>query len=147
MSLSAKIFIGLALGIAFGIFFGEPMKIFGIVGEAFIQLLQMSVLPFVTFSLISGVGRLTYREAFSLAKKCGAFLLLLWAIALTMVALIPLAFPNWESASFFSTALIEEERGVNFLDLYIPANPFLRCRFPLCETALSLALLEWAKLP
>ena len=100
------------------------MKIFGFVGEAFIQLLQMSVLPFVTFSLISGVGRLTYREAFSLAKKGGAFLLLLWAIALAMVTLIPLAFPNWESASFFSTALVEEEKEANFLNLYIPANPF-----------------------
>ena len=124
MSLSAKIFTGLALGIAFGIFFGENLKFLGIVGEAFIQLLQMSVLPFVTFSLITGLGRLTYREALSLAKKCGGILLILWTVALIMVILIPLAFPNWDSASFFSTALVEEKKQVDFLRLYIPANPF-----------------------
>lgn len=124
MSLSAKIFLGLALGIACGIFFGESIEFLGIIGEAFIQLLQMSVLPFVTFSLITGLGRLSYREALSLAKKCGAILLLLWAIALSMVTLIPLAFPDWESASFFSTTLVDAGAEVDFLKLYIPANPF-----------------------
>ena len=124
MSLSAKIFIGLASGIASGVFFGESINFLGIIGEGFIQLLQMSVLPFVTFSLITGLGRLNYREALSLAKKCGALLLLLWGIALTMVTLIPLAFPDWESSSFFSATLIEEGERVDFLKLYIPANPF-----------------------
>ena len=124
LSLSAKIFLGLALGIAFGIFFGESISFLGIIGEAFIQLLQMSVLPFVTFSLVTGLGRLTYHEALSLAKKCGALLLLLWAIALSMVSLIPLAFPDWESASFFSSTLVNAGKEVDFLKLYIPANPF-----------------------
>lgn len=124
LGLSTKIFLGLALGIACGIFFGETITFLGIIGEAFIQLLQMSVLPFVTFSLITGLGRLSYREALSLAKKCGALLLLLWAIALSMVALIPMAFPAWKSASFFSKTLVEAGENVDFLALYIPANPF-----------------------
>ena len=38
--------------------------------------------------------------------------------------LTPLAFPPAESASFFSTSLVEPPKPVNFLDLYIPSNPF-----------------------
>jgi hypothetical protein len=40
------------------------------------------------------------------------------------VLLTPLAFPDWPSASFFSTSLVEEAKPVDFLKLYIPANPF-----------------------
>ncbi len=124
MSLSTKIFIGLFSGIAFGIFFGEIIQPIGIVGEAFIRLLQMSVLPFVMFSLITGVGRLTASEAFSLAKKCGGFLALLWVVAIIMVILTPMAYPNWESASFFSPSLVKEKESISLLELYIPDNPF-----------------------
>ncbi|MFQ5992566.1 MAG: cation:dicarboxylate symporter family transporter, partial [Nitrospiraceae bacterium] len=56
MSLSAKILIGMVLGIIAGIFFGEEVAFLQIIGEGFIQLLQMSVLPFVTLSLIVGLG-------------------------------------------------------------------------------------------
>jgi len=33
-------------------------------------------------------------------------------------------FPDWETASLFSTTLVEEQKPFNFLELYIPANPF-----------------------
>jgi ABC-type amino acid transport substrate-binding protein len=36
---------------------------------------------------------------------------------------LPLSFPNWESASFFSTALLEQPEPFNFLE-FIPSNPF-----------------------
>ena len=48
----------------------------------------------------------------------------LWAIALVYAFLIPLAFPDVESAMFFSTALVERRPAFNFVDLYIPSNPF-----------------------
>lgn len=124
MSLSAKIFLGMALGILVGIFFGEEAAALHMIGDAFIQLLQMTILPFVVLSLVTGVGRLTYREALELARKAGAVLLVLWAIAVAMVAAIPLAFPDWKSASFYSPALSEEPTRVDYLQLYIPSNPF-----------------------
>ena len=124
MSLSTKIFIGLTSGIAFGIFFGEIIHPIGVVGEAFIRLLQMSILPFIMFSLITGVGSLTAKEALSLAKKCGGFLVFLWGIAIFMVILTPMAYPNWESASFYSPSLVEEKNNISLLELYIPDNPF-----------------------
>ena len=38
--------------------------------------------------------------------------------------LIPLAFPAVETASFFSTTLVERRPPFNFVDLFIPSNPF-----------------------
>ena len=51
-------------------------------------------------------------------------MLVLWGLALTIVALVPLAYPNWPAASFFSSTLVETGDGTDFLDLFIPANPF-----------------------
>lgn len=62
----------------------------------------MTVQPYVTVSLIAGLGRLTYQDARALGVKAGAVLLVLWAIALGTVFLFPLTFPELESASFFS---------------------------------------------
>ncbi len=84
----------------------------------------MTVLPYVILSLITGLGHLNYSEAVSLAKKGGLFLLLLWALVIATVLVIPLAYPVWKTASFFSTALIEKAQDFNLLELYIPANPF-----------------------
>jgi hypothetical protein len=57
MSLATRALIGFALGVGSGIFFGEIIAPVGIVGDAFIGLLQMTVLPYVTVSLILGLGQ------------------------------------------------------------------------------------------
>ena len=124
MSLSTKVLLGMALGILVGVFFGEEVAFFQTLGEAFIRLLQMSVLPYMTISLILGLGSLKFSEALTLAKQCGLLLLGFWIICLAVVLLMPLAFPDWESASFFSTSLVQEKQEFDFLKLYIPANPF-----------------------
>jgi Na+/H+-dicarboxylate symporter len=124
MSLSTKVLLGLVLGIATGLFFGEVVAPLEVVGEAFIKLLQMTVLPYLTVSLVAGLASLTYSDALSLAKKGGLVMLFLWAVALSTVLLMPLAFPDWVSASFFSTALVRDVQEFDFLNLYIPANPF-----------------------
>lgn len=124
MTLSTKVLIGLALGILAGMFFGEIVSPLGVIGDVFIQLLQMTVLPYVVVSLIVGLGRLKYGEAISLAKTCGALLIATWGLTLMFVLLMPPMFPEWETASLFSTTLVEERRPFNFMELYIPANPF-----------------------
>ena len=124
MSLSTRVLIGLGLGALAGIFFGEDAAFLKVFGDAFIQLLQMTVLPYMMTSLIAGLGGLSFQQAAVLGKKCGLLLLVLWAIGLAMVLLAPLAFPEWESASFFSTSLIEPKKPFNFLGLYIPSNLF-----------------------
>ncbi len=84
----------------------------------------MTVLPYVTVSLVTGFGRLGSREATLLARRAGGFLLLLWGIALAAALAMPLSFPAWEAASFFSTSLVEEPSAFDLVSLYIPANPF-----------------------
>lgn len=124
MSLSSKVLLGLGLGIFLGLLIGEWVSPLGMVGEGFILLLQMPVLPYVALSLIASLGRLDYQVASQLARKGGALLLILWLLSLIMVAIYPLSFPNWESASFFSTSLVTVPEKVSFLGMYIPANIF-----------------------
>jgi Na+/H+-dicarboxylate symporter len=124
MSLSTKILIGLVTGAACGLFFGELVGFLRIVGDAFVMLLQMSVLPYVLFSLVAGLGSLDMARARELARTTGMVLLVTWFISLLFVALFPLALPRWESAAFFSSTLVEPAPAFDFLSLYIPANPF-----------------------
>ena len=123
MSLSAKIFLGLGLGIATGIFLGEITAPLKAVGAAYVQLLQMAVLPYIMITLMSGLGKLKYGEAVRLSYRVGSLLVLIWAFTFALLYLLPLSFPNWESASFFSTALLEQPEPFNFLE-FIPSNPF-----------------------
>jgi Na+/H+-dicarboxylate symporter len=57
-SLSAKVAAGLAAGIAVGLFLGESASVLQVVADAYIKLLQMMVLPYVTVSIIGGLGAL-----------------------------------------------------------------------------------------
>jgi Na+/H+-dicarboxylate symporter len=123
MSLSTQIFLGLGLGIATGIFLGEITAPLKLVGGGFVQLLQMAVLPYIIIALISGLGKLNYQEAVRLSLRVGSLLVLFWAMTLAVVYLLPLTFPAWASASFFSTTLLEQSQEFNFLE-FIPSNPF-----------------------
>jgi hypothetical protein len=111
MSLASKVLVGLVLGIATGIALGEWAGALAVVGRGFILLLQMAVLPFVVVSLIGGLGRLDARQAIAIARSGGLVLLLLWAIVMAVVLAFPVAFPDWESASFFSHAMVAIAAG------------------------------------
>ena len=84
----------------------------------------MTVLPYVTVSIIGGLGALDAAQARTLGKRVGLILVLLWALALAAVLLFPLMFPPNQNASFFSTTLLQEREPFDFLNLYIPTNPF-----------------------
>jgi Na+/H+-dicarboxylate symporter/ABC-type amino acid transport substrate-binding protein len=123
-TLSAKIAVGLVLGIAFGLFVGEWATMLDVIADGYIKLLQMTVLPYVTVSIIGGLGALNGPQGVALVKRVGLVLVLLWVAALAMVFLFPLMFPPRETASFFSSSLIQDRESFDFLSLYIPANPF-----------------------
>jgi Na+/H+-dicarboxylate symporter/ABC-type amino acid transport substrate-binding protein len=112
------------LGLLAGLFFGEGVAFLQDVGKAFILLLQMTVLPYIVLALITGLGRLTYQQVATLALRVGGILVLSWVLAFVVILLMPLTFPVWESASFFSTSLLETPERVNFVTLFIPSNPF-----------------------
>lgn len=124
MSFSRQILVGLVAGIALGLFLGEAASSLGFAAEGFVQLLQMTVLPYVTVSLVRGLGSLGPDEAKRLGWRTGRVLLAFWGLALGFAFLFPLAFPVVESASFFSTTLLQPRGRFDFVSLYIPANPF-----------------------
>ena len=124
LSVSTQVVLGLVLGIVVGVCIGDMAAFFQNIGRAFILLLQMTVLPYIMLSLITGLGHLSYAEVKMLALKVGSLLAGSWALAFTVILLMPLAFPAWESASFFSSSLIQPSESVNFLTLFIPSNPF-----------------------
>jgi Na+/H+-dicarboxylate symporter/ABC-type amino acid transport substrate-binding protein len=124
MSPSARILAGLGAGVLVGLFLGDLAGVFKWAADAFVRLLQMTVLPYVTLSIIGSLGALDGKVARALGYRAGAVIIALWAIALTFALLVPLAFPSIESASFYSTSLIERPQPFAFVDLYIPANPF-----------------------
>lgn len=122
--LASWIILGMVLGIITGLFFGEYCSHLKIIGQIFIQLLQMTILPYIMTSLIVGIGGLSFQEARNLALRGGALLFVFWGMVLFTVFLMPMVFPTMESASFFSTNMVKEVPPTNYLELYIPSNPF-----------------------
>ena len=123
-SLSTQILLGLVLGIAVGLFFGEMASWLAFLGDIFLRLFQMPVIPYIVVSLIGSLGRLNYQDAKSIFIKGGIVILVFWVITLFVVVLFPLGFPNWQSSAFFSTSLLHEGKSLSLLELFIPLNPF-----------------------
>ena len=119
-----RVIASLFLGIALGIFVGEPAGKLEILGNIYIKLLQMTVIPYILVSLIGGLGRLDMAMAKQIGIKAGLLILFIWTLTMLSLLLLPLAYPNWTSASFFSTSLIHQSPPVDLLRLYIPSNPF-----------------------
>lgn len=63
LTLGTRILIGVLAGIALGVFLGEWSAPLQVVGDIYLGLLQMTVLPYVVVSLISGIGGFTYERA------------------------------------------------------------------------------------
>jgi Na+/H+-dicarboxylate symporter len=124
MSSSTKILVGLVAGVCVGLFLGEYAEVFKVVADGFVKLLQMTVLPYITLSIVSSLGNLSFEQVKTLGLRAGAVLVGLWCLALVFTFLLPLAFPETETASFFSSALVERRGPFNFVDLFIPSNPF-----------------------
>ena len=56
MSFSKRILIGLGAGVAVGVFLGERAAALEWLADGFVKLLQMTVLPQMTVSIVGGLG-------------------------------------------------------------------------------------------
>jgi len=119
-----RVIIALLAGIIGGIVVGEPAGNLEILGNAYIRLLQMTVLPYVLVSVVGGLGRLDSEMAASIGLKAVQVILVVWLAVMLSLLMLPIAYPNWEMAGFFSTSLVTEGAKFNFIDLYIPSNIF-----------------------
>lgn len=124
LSLSSKVLMGVLGGITTGLFFGEEVAWLSIAGDVFIGLLQMTVLPYIMFSLIVNIGRLSMDTGKKIIRYGLIFLFLLLNIGLLYLIILPLSFPSWSSGNFYSADFIQPVVPFDFVKLYIPANPF-----------------------
>ncbi len=67
------------------------------VGNAYVGLLQMTVLPYIVFSVIGNIGRLSHGESKRLAAIGLLLMTILWGIGMATVWLMPLALPAWKT--------------------------------------------------
>lgn len=58
MSLTLKIFLGMALGIVFGLIFGKQISEVKIVGDVFLRLIQMAIIPLIFTGVACAIGGL-----------------------------------------------------------------------------------------
>jgi Na+/H+-dicarboxylate symporter len=124
MSSFTRVILGLVLGVFTGLFFGELAGNLEIFGEAYIRLLQMTVLPYILVSLIGGLGRLDAGIAQRIGLAGGALILIIWGITEVSNLFLMLTYPDWTTASLFSTSLLEQAKPFDPLTLYVPSNPF-----------------------
>jgi Na+/H+-dicarboxylate symporter len=124
LSLSTRIVLGLGLGILTGLFLGEPAAVLQPVADIYIRLMQMTVLPYLVIALIVGFGQLSAADARLLARKGGIIVVLTWIVTCVVIGAVPFSFPSYETASFFSNALVEPHQAFSVPDLFFTANPF-----------------------
>ena len=126
MSFSNRILVGLAGGVLVGLFLGERAAALELGGRRLRQAAAddgAAVRHGVDRRRASGSLRLRAGAHARHAGRRGAGRAL-WLVALVFTFLIPLAFPQVQTATFFSTTLVERRPPFNFVDLYIPSNPF-----------------------
>ena len=119
-----RILIGLAAGVAVGLFFGERAAVLDWPARAFVQLLGVTVLPFLVTSLIAGIARGTPAKGRRLLSRAGLVLLLLWALSIALVFVSPFVLPPDKGGSSYASAAAVAEAPIDWLELYIPGNPF-----------------------
>jgi len=84
----------------------------------------MTVLPYIVVSLISNIGGISWSERRVLVIAAMVVLVCMLLLGVAVLAVVPLAFPVWDSASFFSASLIAAPMVLDLVALYIPSNPF-----------------------
>jgi Na+/H+-dicarboxylate symporter/ABC-type amino acid transport substrate-binding protein len=123
-NLALQVLEGLLVGLVVGLLLPAANLVLAPIGQIFLHLFQMPVIPFLSVSLITGVGRLELSQASRLLSRAGLVLLGLWAMALGAVMILPLGFPAWREASLFKPSLLQAPEQLNLLNLFIPINPF-----------------------
>ncbi len=82
------IIAGLLLGVLCGVLLGEYCERLQVVGQAYVGLLQMTVLPYLVISLIAKMGRLDVEQAKKLGFTALAVLLILWVLGIVLIVLV-----------------------------------------------------------
>ena len=124
LSMNKKIILSILTGAIIGLFFGERCQVLEFVNSAFVGALQITIIPYLFFSLIRSIGSLNSKTAKAAAKYCVWILLLLWLVSAIFAWFLPYCFPNIERATFFVPHMNTSGTAINLVDVFVPANPF-----------------------
>ena len=91
--LGRRIALGLVLGVVCGLLFGDYCGSLKVFGQAYVGLLQMTVLPYLLLSLVSKMGRLDPAQAKKLGLATVSVLLAFWVLAILLIVAVSLALP------------------------------------------------------
>ena len=87
LTLANKILICMGLGLLIGLLTDAPLVGTETASQAFVLLLQMTALPFVALSLISGIGSLSKTQGLAILKHGSWILVGLLLLTLSFVML------------------------------------------------------------
>lgn len=119
-----RILVAMFLGLVIGAYTSTVFLGVDAIANAFVMLLQMTALPYISLSLIVGIGGLSSTGLSSTFKKTLLILVISIVVALFFIFLSPIAFPDWVTAEFYSVETIKVGTEFNLVNLFIPANPF-----------------------
>lgn len=121
---STRIIIAMIMGLLIGSFTNTLYSTVNHLADAFVMLLQMTALPYISLSLMVGIGGLSASKAKSALKSSVILVILLIVLMLCFILMAPLSFPNWQTAEFYSANTIKVSQEFNIIELFIPSNPF-----------------------
>ncbi len=124
LSLSKKIYVATSCGLILGFFFGQRCNALSSINSAFINIFQITIIPYMVFSIIHSIGSLTKENARLIAKKGGMVLLFLWGVSILYAFCLRLSFPDLERSKFFRPENALLVNGADIIKLFIPTNPF-----------------------
>jgi len=115
MNLLLQSVFSLVLGLATGILLGEITAPLHAIGDAYIHLLKMTVVPFGIIVLIARLGRVKCADAVDLALRAGRLLAVIGPLALAVSCVLSVN-SNSESASFFNNLFGASPQQANFIE-------------------------------
>jgi Na+/H+-dicarboxylate symporter/ABC-type amino acid transport substrate-binding protein len=124
-SLGYQVLAAVVLGVFVGLFFGPLTTVLKPVGDIFVMLLQMVVLPYICFSLIHGLGSISPMMGKKLFRSGWPFLLVIWLLTFFIIFLLGHLIPKPLVAFIGSDS--QEPSSIlskNFLSYLVPENPF-----------------------
>ena len=126
LSIGTQVLIAVLLGIFVGLFFGPLTTGLDPIGSAYTMLLQMTVLPYITFSLIHGLGSMTPDIGKKIFRSGWPYFATLWALMFVLIYLFSDPHPK-EHLPLIQTQASSElasQFSKNFIANLIPQNPF-----------------------
>lgn len=117
--------VGLLAGIGVGLLFGEYCQGLQSLGDAYVGLLQMTVLPYLSVSLVAKLGRLNLRQAGQIGRAALLTLPIMWLTGILFVVLVSFVLPPTTGASFFQPpGELAPNTASSFLSQFVPSNVY-----------------------